>query len=157
MKPLLKEQASLKKMIYTYENKDYLNTMVAYYGGGVNLSTILDQRSAPKDPFGEKLEVSFLKASLEGKYLPDNAYVKILARCVNLATGFHPFNFICNSPVDSSTPAYFGETPSFEDLRKSRKEGYLYEKDQQNRLERAQPLASRRDGHLVWVLFRRRR
>jgi hypothetical protein len=119
MKPLLKEQASLKKMIYTYENKDYLNTMVAYYGGGVNLSTILDQRSAPKDPFGEKLEVSFLKASLEGKYLPDNAYVKILARCVNLATGFHPFNFICNSPVDSSTPAYFGETPSFEDLRKS--------------------------------------
>jgi hypothetical protein len=119
MKPLLKDEASAKKMIYTSENKDYLNTMVAYYGGGANLSTIVDQRTSPKDPFGENLEVSFLKAALEGKYLADNNYVKILARCVNLATGFHPFNFICNPPVGSSTPAYFGETPSFEDLRKS--------------------------------------
>jgi hypothetical protein len=113
MKPLLSEAAQKAGLIYSAEGMNYLNTQVAYYGGGLNLSTLVDERTSPQDPSSSILEISFLKASLENRYVPEQNALKILARCVSLAMGFHSFRFLVNATPGSGVPAYFGESPSF--------------------------------------------
>lgn len=113
MKPLLLDEATKAGLVYSAEGMNYLNTQVAYYGGGLNLSTLVDERTSPQDPSSSILEISFLKASLENRYVPEQNALKILARCVSLAMGFHSFRFLVNATPGSGVPAYFGESPSF--------------------------------------------
>jgi hypothetical protein len=116
MKPLLSEAAQKAGLIYVSTGVSYLNTQAAFYGGGLNLSSLLDERSSPQDPAAPEMEISFLKASLEDHYVPEDKVLKILCRCVNLAMGFHPFRFLLNAAPGDGVPAYFGENPSFASL-----------------------------------------
>lgn len=116
MKPLLEQAASSAGRIYTQDGKNYLNTIAAYYGGGLNLSSLIDEREAPKDRAGSDLSLSFLQATLEGKGVRENHSLQVLTRCVSLAMGFHPFRFVLNEAPGEEAPAYFGETPAFSDL-----------------------------------------
>lgn len=81
--------------------------MVAYYGGGANLSTLDDQRKIAFNK-GTEAEVSLLRnfkkfVSTGDSSDPITMVPNILAKCVLFAIGFNPFEFVVNS---------VGEVPS---------------------------------------------
>ncbi len=124
MKPILRDKAISNNYVFNYSgdevNKkgEYLNTMVAYYGGGLNLSTLTYDDSLikeTKDLMSEEIIVDLLRES--EKYLGGNAIATILARCVLFAAGFEPFKFITNKEFSGDTPYLFGEHPSVKTLR----------------------------------------
>ena len=64
----------------------------------------------------EILDVNLARSVLSGKYINPNEYVTLLARCVLLASGTHPFRFLTNGLVNK-TPEEFNNVPHIEDLR----------------------------------------
>lgn len=106
LKSILKEVS--KDSIYTDDEGDErLNTMVAFYGGGANLSTLDDQRKIASNK-GTEVEVSLLRnfkkfVSTGDSSDPITMVPNILAKCVLFAIGFNPFEFVVNS---------VGEVPS---------------------------------------------
>lgn len=103
LKSILKEVS--KDSIYTDDEGDeWLNTMVAYYGGGANLSTLDDQREIASNK-GTEVEVSLLRnfkkfVSTGDSSEPITMVPNILAKCVLFAIGFNPFEFVVNSVGD---------------------------------------------------------
>ena len=99
-------KAMLKDLTNAYSYKDdegnpWINTMVAYYGGGLNLSDLVDKRdSATVEDAGQKVNVDIL--SNFNKYVSISGegalgmIPSILSKCVLFAIGFNPFNFIVN-------------------------------------------------------------
>ena len=118
MKDMLKEQVNKLGYIYTKDNKQYVNTKVAWYGGGKNLSTV----SISEEDFNNMnaslpIEVDVTSSILQGKYISNiHDMVLLLSKCVALAAGFNSFNFITNSGV-SGTPEDFDKVPQIEDLK----------------------------------------
>lgn len=99
-------KAMLKDLTNAYSYKDeegnpWINTMVAYYGGGLNLSDLVDERdSTTVEDAGQKVNVDIL--SNFNKYVSISGegalgmIPRILSKCVLFAIGFNPFNFIVN-------------------------------------------------------------
>ena len=99
-------KAMLKDLTNTYSYKDekgnpWINTMVAYYGGGLNLSDLVDERNSTiVEDAGQKVNVDIL--SNFNKYVSISGegalgmIPRILSKCVLFAIGFNPFNFIVN-------------------------------------------------------------
>ena len=112
MKKLVSSLAADKKYIYKEEGKSYLNSEVAYYGGGINLSTV-DSSSLNNIDFGEDLHVNIMENSMNGN--SGNRYIDILQKCVSVAAGFNAFNFITNGTY-TDKPYLYKESPSREDL-----------------------------------------
>ena len=83
------------------EGNNWLNTMVAWYGGGLNLSDLVDNRDEKFDK-GKHLTASILRhfnkyVSIENTDDPLALISGILARCVLFAIGFSSFQFVVNS------------------------------------------------------------
>jgi len=112
MASLLRDVSQDKGLLYKTGDKEYLNSAVAYYGGGLNRSKVLDERGGLGTALGASLPVDFLADSLLGQHVDTSQKAFLLmSRCVNLALGFHPFTFLTN-PVVTGTPPSFGVTPS---------------------------------------------
>lgn len=112
MKEILYDLASAKKYVYFSAGNDYLNSAIAYYGGGLNLSSVVDERSGTKNVLGNELSADFLEDSLSNKHIDASSTLAVvLSRCVNLAMGFHPFRFLTNGAYQG-VPPLFGETPT---------------------------------------------
>ena len=98
--------------IYKDENGDeWLNTMIAWYGGGLNLSDLIDNRNN-KNEDSKKTTISILRNFSKYVTVGDTNNLvslvpQVLARCVLFAIGFNPFEFIVNGQ---------GETPSNIDI-----------------------------------------
>lgn len=112
MKSLLKDELTNKNYFFNHEGNKYINSKVAWYGGGLNLSSI----NFVNEDLGDKLNINLLRSVLENKYISNHDYVRLLAKCVNFATGSHPFNFLTNGEV-IKTPEEFNKVPQIEDLK----------------------------------------
>ena len=117
MKYALSKEAKNHKYLYINKDTDYLNTPIAWYGGGLNLSTVNYKEVATID-MGEIINVDITKLALTGEGYPTetNLMVSLLGKCVPIAAGFHPFKFITNGTF-TDTPYLFGEVPQISDLK----------------------------------------
>ncbi|MBO8427227.1 MAG: hypothetical protein IAC58_01545 [Firmicutes bacterium] len=120
MRPILIDRATELDYIYQDDKNDkYLNTMIAYYGGGLNLSTLdtsnLNENSL--ETMSEEINVDLLSES--DKYVSSNRIAQILSRCVLFAAGFEPFKFITNGKVNNDVPPLFGEHPTVNTLKEN--------------------------------------
>ncbi len=121
MKPILIDRARNSGYLYYDEStQEYmLNSMIAYYGGGLNLSSIdtTNLNTLTKNLMSNDIVVDLLKDS--ENYIADNQIVKVLARCVLFAAGFEPFKFITNNKVGSEAPLLYGEHPTVNTLKEN--------------------------------------
>lgn len=125
MKPILIDKCkSLNYMINgeildssgnTIKKGEFINTKVAYYGGGNNLSTLINE-SKSKDSFSEDIEVNLLKDS--EPYLNSNTIIQLLSKCVLFAAGFNSFKFVTNNEFNKDK-IKLDEVPSKEYLKRN--------------------------------------
>ena len=110
LKAILKDVA--KSSVYKdSDGNEWLNTMIAYYGGGSNLSRVEDKRNTSTDQ-GINAEINILRNFKKYVSMGDASDLQalitnILAKCVLFAIGFDSFNFVVNSA---------GEIPSSDSL-----------------------------------------
>lgn len=114
IKTLLLSQARKNGCTYNGTKDDiqgeYINIPVAYYGGGVNLSTVDFTNLDAKEQLGQELVIDFLDHYLEPSSTDDlMAMIRdIMKKAVTVVTGIEPFRFICTK----GTGYKFNETPS---------------------------------------------
>ena len=122
MKPILKDICKEKGLVYNKDNEEYINTMIAYYGGGANNSVLINEIENSKNTFGDEINVDLLininkyVASIDGGTV--DTLIKVLSKCVLFAAGFESFRFITNGKVTQNVdPELFNENPQISDLK----------------------------------------
>lgn len=119
MKTVLKAQAKSLGYVYTQNGVDYINSCIAYYGGGKNLSTveIASDTKANMD-LSDNIEVDLLKNSMNNS-TGLSSIMRMLSNCVLFAAGFNPFNFVTNGKIDSSADIdeLINKVPQLSDLK----------------------------------------
>jgi hypothetical protein len=122
MKPILVDLCRKNNFIYKENGVEYINSKIAWYGGGNNLSDIAisDEHKQNLD-LSDVIDVDILDYILRGQAVDLTATVlSLLAKAVTLASGFHSFKFITNGVMDGTVPNDFGKVPQVEDLYKNR-------------------------------------
>lgn len=119
MRSVLNDYAKENKLLY---NDTYINSSVAWYGGGYNLSELenLIPQELSANTFIEEIDVDVLKALMNEKYTPTNNILKILSRCVIMASGTHSFKFVTNdaSEVENGKiPSLFNKAPQIDEFK----------------------------------------
>lgn len=125
IKPILINSARANGCVYTEGETSYVNIPVAYYGGGVNLSTVtyegFEGAGNLKNALTIDLVDNYLNSSVDLNNIDLNnisgselfSLLKTVAvKAVPTVTGFAPFKF---QLVEGSGYLY-GETPSYSDL-----------------------------------------
>lgn len=107
-----------KKLGYLYQDA-YLNIPIAFYGGGLNASTVKYDELKDYEQIANIIDVDFLKnyLSLQNS---DNQLVLIknmMLKAVTIVTGYEPFKFICYK----GNGYLFGESPRVSELIKNAK------------------------------------
>ena len=122
MKPILKDMCKEKGYVYSKDNEEYINTMVAFYGGGLNNSVVLNEIDDKVNTFSENIYVDLLTnidkyvASIDGGTI--DSLIKVLSKCVLYAAGFDSFKFLTNGKVSQNIdPELFNENPQISDLK----------------------------------------
>ena len=134
VKSILKDLAISKG--YAYSKVDngttyyYINRPVAWYGGGYNSSTLINNIEQNEYySFGDYTDIDFALEILKGTYQSSSsvgALISLLSKCVIMAIGSHSFSFMTNGTVNNGEiPPLFDEVPSYLDLVLW---GYSYEK-----------------------------
>ena len=131
VKSLIKELAIDLNLAYREidgeEINYYVNRPIAWYGGGFNGSTVINNINQNEYySFNEPLDIDltkevFLKAigGLSEGDLADTfeTIINLLSRCVVMATGTHSFKFMTNASIENNEkPLLFDEVPSYLDL-----------------------------------------
>lgn len=120
MKKILKTQAKDLGLIYKSGSTEYLNSEIAWYGGGLNLSKVNNEVNSKLNTYSSEISVDLLKNSFSSS--TGDSILDILSKCVLFAAGFNPFKFITNDQEESQKPIIgVNETPNVEDLFTSRK------------------------------------
>ena len=130
MKTYLYSAASRQKALISKDSKSYVNVPVAFYGGGLNLSTVnidtLDNKSKMTGNFEVDLLDSYLNqpgATMEElmkiletldtanlqKLMP--VFKGLVLKCVTVVIGYEPFEFICYKSDD-----LYGKSPQASEL-----------------------------------------
>ena len=123
IKPILRDMANSLGYIYKNDGNDYINSIVAYYGGGKNYSNLTIESDNLNDSImGQKIEVNLLEKL--DSYIDISGGMSglvnaVLSRCVLFAAGFEPFNFCTNGVVGSETPYLFNEQPEYLSLKEN--------------------------------------
>lgn len=120
MKAALKKQVKNKGLVYEKDGKSYLNTMVAYYGGGLNLSKVDNTLNDTYNTYSEATKVSLLDETIETN--TGGGYSSLLTDCVIVTIGTHPFSFFTNGARESTAPILFDQVPSLDGLKQHAKE-----------------------------------
>lgn len=120
MKSALKKQAKKKGLTYEKDGKSYLNTMVAYYGGGLNLSRVDSTISNTYNTYSEATEISLLDETIETN--TGGGLSSLFVDCVVVTIGTHPFSFFTNDAGESNSPILFDQVPSLDGLKQHAKE-----------------------------------
>lgn len=125
VKSILKDLAISKG--YAYSKVDngttsyYINRPVAWYGGGYNGSTLINNIEQNEYySFGDYTDIDFALEILKGTYQSSSsvgALISLLSKCVIMAIGSHSFSFMTNGIVSNGEiPPLFDEVPSYLDL-----------------------------------------
>lgn len=101
---------------YVKDETTYVNVPIAFYGGGLNLSTVEIDTLDIKQKLSNKIEIDFLDRYLNIESTTNTGKIKgMLLKCVTIVTGYEPFEFIC---MDSSGYLY-GEHASVNQLKEN--------------------------------------
>jgi hypothetical protein len=77
------------------DGQNYVNVPIAYYGGGINLSTVNYTGELYDDRFVE-LKIDLLENYLDYQGSGQaSQYLNIMLKSVTVVTGFEPFKFVC--------------------------------------------------------------
>ncbi len=126
MKKILKNLCIEKNYIVSENNTNYINTPLAYYGGGLNLSKVNNNITTNENTFSEEIVVDVSELTFTTNITSDlGQFLTILAKCVSLATGFHPFKFVTNDV--ETNPTLLNKVPTIDDLKNNIKEDVTYE------------------------------
>lgn len=118
MKTILKEMAKELGYIYSKDNEEYLNTEIAWYGGGKNLSTVKYDLTTDLNTYSDSMSVDVLKYNLKHMGSTDKI-TSMLKECVLFAIGFNPFKFVTNDKSEASSPKLFDKSPEINELIKN--------------------------------------
>ncbi|MBO5481399.1 MAG: hypothetical protein J6A63_09465, partial [Clostridia bacterium] len=111
--------AGKKGQTYSVDGKTYLNVPVAYYGGGLNLSTVSFTNIENVAEYGETLPLDWIN-----EYLSNSDDVseddlsslkKMVQRMVTVVTGFEEFKFTCMK----GNGYLYGKAPNVSELREN--------------------------------------
>ena len=114
IKPMLMNEARKAKSTYSNGGKEYVNVPIAYYGGGLNLSTVNIANLEEKENFSQNIEVNFFESYLNPSDGGDvlSQMRDVMLKCVTIVTGFEPFKFVSLK----GNGYLFGDTPKVADL-----------------------------------------
>ena len=116
MKKILKQRCIDLNYIVNKDNTNYINTPIAYYGGGLNLSKVINNITSSDNTFSEDIVVDVSELTFTTNITSNlGQFLTILAKCVSLATGFHPFRFVTNDV--ETDPKLLSKAPTIEDLK----------------------------------------
>lgn len=118
LRSYLKDICVEKGYLFKQDDKYYLNTKIASYGGGKNYSTVaIKEEDIEYMDFSTPINVDLMEGVIQGKYISTiHPYVVLLSKCVCMAIGFNPFKFITNGKTHDYTPEEFKKVPQIEDL-----------------------------------------
>lgn len=121
IKNYLIQQASSNNQIYNNGGNQYINIPIAYYGGGLNLSTVRYESEELKVHMGNKLTIEFLESYLDlgTSSNPIETIKNMMLKAVTVVTGYEPFYFECIN----GDGYLFNETPKVSDLIENVKGG----------------------------------
>lgn len=115
IKSILKKEASKANLLYQKEGSSYLNTAIAYYGGGMNNSKVDIELDETYNTFSGELEASLLNETIENNQ--GGGLSSLFVDCVIVTIGTHPFRFITNGSGEKDSPLLFDKAPSLEGLK----------------------------------------
>lgn len=123
LKNLLYSKASAKGYLYNgtvnEETSRYINVPIAYYGGGLNLSTVTFDGYENISHLGTTLSVDLVDGYLE--LPPGSGLVEtmknLMVKTVTTVIGFEPFQFV----TTNGDGYLFNETPSVSELKQNAK------------------------------------
>ena len=114
IKPLLLNGARNQGSIYADSGISYINIPIAFYGGGLNLSTVNISNLEGFENLNEEIEINFLDQYLKPGNSGDmmSMMKDIMLKAVTIVSGYEPFRFVCIK----GNGYLFGETPKVSDL-----------------------------------------
>ena len=114
IKPLLLNGARNQGSIYADSGISYINIPIAFYGGGLNLSTVNISNLEGFENLNEEIEINFLDQYLKPGNGGDmmSMMKDIMLKAVTIVSGYEPFRFVCIK----GNGYLFGETPKVSDL-----------------------------------------
>lgn len=119
IKSLLFEQAKKGGYVHNSEDKLYVSTMLAKYGGGINRSTVLYDELDSKNEIAKDVKLDILNAALNNA--PATSEINdllafMIGRCVPMATGFEPFEVMMYNGRINEEAYLFNEQISLDNL-----------------------------------------
>lgn len=102
MKKILKDKAKELGYIHTNSGTEYINSEVAWFGGGLNFSKLNNLTKVGSNTYSEIIPVNLLERSF--KESTGDKIVDALSKCVLFAAGYNPFKFITNDASESNKP-----------------------------------------------------
>lgn len=114
IKPLLLNGARSQGSTYSNNGAEYINIPIAYYGGGLNLSTVNVSELEGFDNLNSPVEINFLNQYMKPGNGGDmmSMMKDVMLKCVTIVTGYEPFKFVCIK----GNGYLYGETPKVSDL-----------------------------------------
>lgn len=116
MKSVLKRELADKGLVYVKGGKSYVNTSIAYYGGGMNHSSLDIESETAYNTYSDQTSVSLLEETIRSNV--GGGYSSLLVDCVIVTIGTHPFRFITNGSEEKENPRLLDQVPSIDDLKK---------------------------------------
>ncbi len=115
MKSILRKEAIKQKYVHIKDGLEYINSQIAWFGGGLNSSVLENNINHGFNSFSDLIDIDLLKEFM--KSTTGDKYIDILCRCVLLASGFNPFKFITNNASENVNPILgIDSAPNIEDL-----------------------------------------
>ena len=120
LKSMLYKDAVKNGNAYTHEGTTYVNIPVAYYGGGLNLSTVSMENMDDAETLDDEMSVEWVDSYLSRQTSTSDLidYMQsAMQKTVTVVTGVEPFRFVCTK----GNGYLYKQTPSVSELRENTK------------------------------------
>lgn len=117
IKGMIIDSARNQGSIHEYDGKEYVNCVLAYYGGGYNYSKVTVAGSEVEPNLNRDITINLLNeyVRLDNSGGITTQVKHMMMKSVTITIGYHPFKF-----VGIKDNGYlFGETPNIKDLKKN--------------------------------------
>lgn len=119
IKSLLFEHSKKSGYVHNDDNKEYVSTMLAKYGGGINRSIVIYDELDSKNEIVKDVKLDILNAALNNAPTSSeitDLFAFMIGRCVPMATGFEPFEVMMYNGKQSEEAYLFNEQISLDNL-----------------------------------------
>jgi len=115
MKNAIKKQAGNRNLIHKKDSSNYINTAIAYYGGGKNDSVVSIESDRTYNTYSDEVEVSLVDETIESNH--GGGLSSLFVDAVIVTIGTHPFKFILNSASEKDNPILLDKAPQIGGLK----------------------------------------